>query len=422
VHRSSVIALLASLAAALGLLLSGCAARRPNYGLPPLPPPASSFEGRARAELASLSLEEKCGQVFLVGVEGRGRPSAATLSLIKSLGPGGVLLFGFNVGEEAAGLGPFVGSLQDAAAASGSGLPLIVSIDHEGGGVFRFKEGLTRIPSAAEVGRRGPEYAALLGRRAGLELKALGVNLALAPVVELLDGDNADFLGSRCYGRDAATVDAASGAYIAGLESAGVAATAKHFPGNANSDPHKSLSTLDADRKRLEKDYFARFASARDAGVACVLLSHVLVPAVDPGRPATLSSRLILGELKESLRFDGVALTDDLVMKALAAKVPPERAAVEALAAGADLLMISDGYAAPRLSAALLSAIKEGRLSEARLDDAVLRILELKLRFSMAEGLDPGRRASRLAGLSETVAESGREIAAFDARARGKKR
>ena len=146
------------------------------------------------------------------------------------------------------------------------------------------------------------------------------------------------------------------------------------------------------------------------------------MPAVDPEKPATLSSRLILGELKEGLRFDGVALTDDLVMKALAAKVPPERAAVEALAAGADLLMLSDGYAAPRLSAAILSAIKEGRLSEARLDDAVLRILELKLRFSMAEGLDPRLRATRLAGLSETRAESGREIAAFNARPRGKKR
>jgi len=221
-------------------------------------------------------------------------------------------------------------------------------------------------------------------------------------------------------------VDAAAGAYIAGLESAGVAATAKHFPGNANSDPHKSLSTLGADKKRLEKNYFARFAAARDSGAACVLLSHVLVPAIDSDHPATLSRRLILGELKEGLRFDGVALTDDLYMKALAAKIPPERAAVEALAAGADLLMLSDGYAAPKVRDSILGAVKEGRLSEARLDDAVLRILELKLRFAVADGLDPRLRASRLAGLSATVAESGREIAAFDARSlrvqAGKKR
>jgi beta-N-acetylhexosaminidase len=416
VQRPSIIRYFAALVAS-SLLFFGCSACRPRYGLPPLPPPASSFEGRARLELSKLSLEEKCGQVLLVGVEGEGRPSAAGISLIKNLGPGGILLFGFNVGPEASGLGPFVGGLQDAAASSGAGLPLIVSIDHEGGGVFRFKGGLTRIPSAAEVGQGGPAYAALLGRRAGLELKALGVNLALAPVVELLDDENAPFLGSRCYGSDAAKVDATAGAYIAGLESAGVAATAKHFPGNANSDPHKSLSTLGAGKKRLEKDYFARFSAARDSGVACVLLSHVLVPAIDSAHPATLSSRLILGELKERLRFDGVALTDDLYMKALAAKIPPERAAVEALAAGADLLMLSDGYAAPKLRDSILAAVKDGRLSEARLDDAVLRILELKLRFSMADGLDPKLRASRLAALSETVAESGREIAAFDARA-----
>ena len=401
---------------ASSLFFSGCSACRANYGLSPLPPPASSFEGRARLELSKLSLEEKCGQVLLVGVEGEGRPSAASISLMRKLGPGGIILFGFNVGPEASSLGAFVGGLQDASASSGAGLPLLVSIDHEGGGVFRFKNGLTRIPSAAEVGRKGPEYAALLGRRAGLELKALGVNLALAPVVELLDEENAPFLGSRCYGSEAATVDAAAGAYIAGLESAGVAATAKHFPGNANSDPHKRLSTLGADKKRLEKNYFARFAAARDSGVACVLLSHVLVPAIDPDHPATLSRRLILGELKEGLRFEGVALTDDLYMKALAAKIPPERAAVEALAAGADLLMLSDGYAAPKVRDSILGAVKDGRLSEARLDDAVLRILELKLRFAVAEGQDPRLRASRLAGLSTTVAESGREISAFDAR------
>lgn len=348
---------------------------------------------------------------------GEGKPSASTASLIRKLGPGGVILFAFNVGEDPKRLGSFVAGLQDAAAASGSGLPLLVSIDHEGGEVFRFKSGLTRLPAAAEVGRRGPGYAALLGRRAGLELKSLGVNLALAPVVELLDGENEAFLRSRSYGRAVSEVDPAAGAFIGGLESAGVAATAKHFPGNAASDPHKSLSVLGADRKRLERDYFARFASANRAGVACVLLSHVLVPAIDPEKPATLSRKLILGELKGRLGFEGVALTDDLYMKALAAKVPPEKAAVEALSAGADLLMLSDGWAAPAIRDSLLAAVREGRLPESRLDNAVLRLLELKLRFSMAEGLDPELRASRLASLEATVAESGRELASADSRA-----
>ncbi|MBL8966678.1 MAG: glycoside hydrolase family 3 protein [Spirochaetaceae bacterium] len=402
-------ALLGALTAAiLSLGLASCA-RANGDELPPPPPPAR-FRADAEAIVARLSPARKAAEVLLVGVGGKGRPSAESLALLDKLEPGGVVLFGFNVGAEAAELGPFVAELQSLASAKGR-LPFLVAIDHEGGSVFRFRGGITRLPSPASVGARGPDYAALLGRRAGLELQALGVNLALAPVVELLDEGNRELLGDRSYGRDPAKVDAAAGAFIAGLQSAGVAATAKHFPGNAGADPHKLLPVLKATRAEFERDFYPRFAAARRAGVGAVLLSHVLVPAVDPKRPATLSPALVRDELKTKLGFEGVVLTDDLYMKALAAERPPELSAVEALNAGADLLMLSAGGSAPRVRDAILRAVEAGRLPASRLDDAAARVVALKLRFGMAAALDPDVRAGRLAAFPALVEESGRLLA-----------
>lgn len=371
-----------------------------------LPPPASAFRGKARAILAGLSLEEKCGQLLLIGVQGQGSPSAEARALVRELGPGGILLFGFNIGDDVSELGLFTGGLQDAAAASGAGLPLIVAIDHEGGPVFRFRSGVTRLPSASAVGGRGPGYARLLGERAGLELAALGINLALAPVVELRTSSNGSFMGERSYGSDPALVDNVAGAFIEGLGASGVAAAAKHFPGNADVDPHRGLPILEVDKAGLERDYVERFRRAIDHGAAVVLLSHVLVPSVDPERPATISPLLDESLLKEGLRFDGVALTDDLFMKALSADMPPERSAVLAVKGGADLLMLSAGRSGHRVREALLAAVHSGELPLSRLDDAVLRVIELKLRFSMDGAFDREARAKRLAALPAIVAES----------------
>ncbi len=390
-----------------------------DYGLPASPDKGTSFKSEAELALSALSPEEKCGQVLLVGVDGRTKPSARTAALLQKLDPGGVILFATNIGENTANVGHFIAGLQDAAAGADSGLPLIVAIDHEGGTVFRFKKGMTPVPSAASVGElgsvNGPLFAALLGRRAGLELRALGVNLALAPVVEVLNKENIYFLGTRSYGRDPALVDLASGAYIRGLESAGVGAVAKHFPGNATSDPHRRISSLNIDKESLESDYFARFAAADDAGVSCILLSHVLVPAVDSSRPATLSAPLIQNELRGSLHFEGVVITDDLYMGALAKRIKPEESAVEALKAGADLLMLSESEGALNIKNAICAALKSGALPEARLDEAVLHVLELKLRFNMAEGFDTELREKRLGELPAIVEESTKEIADFRA-------
>ncbi len=354
--------------------------------------------------VAALSLEERAAQVLLVGVDGRLRFSEASLAMVRSLGPGGVMLFGFNIPEKAGDLAAPLAGLQDAAAASGAGLPLIVALDHEGGGVFRFHGGITRPPSPLETGSRGPGFARLLGERVGRELRALGVNFVLGPVVEGLTVANQAFLGSRSFGRDPVHVDEVAGAYIEGLTLGGVASSAKHFPGNGSIDPHAGLPSLEMSREAFAREYLPRFASAIRAGVPSIMLSHVLVPAYDARNPATLSPALVGGLLRGRLGFEGVILTDDLLMKALS--MPPRRSAVEALAAGADLLMLSSGDAALPVRDALVAAVKKGVLPESRLTEAAVRVVALKLRFGLEASLDPAARSKALAAFPGLVAES----------------
>jgi beta-N-acetylhexosaminidase len=369
------------------------------------------------SRLPSLDLEQKAAQVLLIGIDGAGKPSSDTESLLARLPVGGVVLFGLNLPPSPAEAGNYTSALQDAASRAGTGIPLILAIDHEGGSVFRFKgEGITRIPSPAEVGSRGEHYAALLGRAAGAELRALGFNMNLAPVVELLTDENESFLGSRSYGRDASRTDAAADSYIEGLQAEGVAAVAKHFPGNAGGDPHKILPELAISEEVYRRDYLPRFAHAIRSGVSSVMLSHVVFAALDPDRPASLSPRLVGTELRRKLGFRGLAITDDLCMRALTATSSPERSAVAALSAGADLLMVVDMREAPLVRDAIVAAVRSGRLSAARLDEAVRRILQLKARFKMAAALDSDLRSKRLAGFPSIVREDAKLLRAFESR------
>ncbi len=397
----------------LGALLCGCSGPKPA-ATPTAPPPPDE----AALRLERLDLKARAAQVLLVGIQGSGKPAESTLELLAEMPAGGVVLFGFNLPERPADLGEYVGALQDAAGRNGSGLPLIVAIDHEGGSVFRFKGGgITRIPAPSEVGSRSPAYASALGEAAGSELRALGVNMALAPVVELLSDENKRFLGSRSYGRDPASVDACAGAYIEGLQSTGVAAVAKHFPGNATEDPHKAMPVLGVDRAAYERDYAPRFASAIGRGVAGVMLSHVVFEALDPSGPATLSRAVVAEELKGRLGFKGVAITDDLYMKALSERLGVERAAVAALSAGADLVMLSAMGGAAEVRDAIVAAVEDGSLPARRLDEAAKRVIELKMSFGMDEDLDPESRSKRLSAFDNLVEADGARLRSIRAEA-----
>jgi len=377
-------------------------------------PLSAGVPAAVSARVAALDLESRAAQVLLVGVEGAVAPSAETVRLLESMPVGGIVLLGYNLTGDPVDAGHYIAALQAAAARCPASLPLIVAIDHEGGVVFRFKgEGITRVPPPVEVGKKGEKYAYFLGRAAGSELRALGVNMALAPVVELLTEDNKAFLGTRSYGSSGKATDAAAGAYIEGLQAELVAAVAKHFPGNAGEDPHRVLPELGLSEAVYRRDYAPRFASAIKRRVSSIMLSHVVFKALDPERPASLSPLAVEGELRGRLGFRGLVLTDDVGMRALAATRSPASSAVEALAAGADLVMLMDSAEAPRVRDAIVRAVKEGRLSAARLDEAARRVLELKSRFEMDAAFDIPAREKALSDFPRLVGKNALRLKDF---------
>ncbi|MFZ2634724.1 MAG: glycoside hydrolase family 3 N-terminal domain-containing protein [Rectinemataceae bacterium] len=365
---------------------------------------------------ARMDLEALAGQVIMTGIgatdyraDASKLLSAYVAESLTDLKPGAVLLFGYNVPTEAYRLSELSSLLAETAGKGASALSPLVAIDHEGGSVFRFKGGVTPLPAPASLGSGSIERIHLYGEASGTELRALGVTLVLAPVVELSTGKNEGFLGSRSYGTEAARVDAAALAFIRGLQSRGVAATAKHFPGNGAVDPHRGLPVLDLDENEYRKEILPRFASAIRGGAAAVMLSHAILPAIDPERNATLSPILIRDELKRRTGFDGVVITDDLYMAALSAGAgenagSPASAAVAALAAGADMLMLSALGEAPKVRDAIAAAVRSGRLDSGRLRNAAARVIALKIRFGLVPSQGNGNLRIDAGTLKKIVA------------------
>jgi len=275
------------------------------------------------------------------------------------------------------------------------GRRLLVMVDHEGGRVVRFSSGVTRFPDPLTAGRTGsPDAARHQGLAEAKELRALGVDLNLAPVVDVLVEGSDPIIGPRSYGTDPARVAEMASARIRGLQEGGVAACAKHFPGlgAVPRDPHRHLPTVDLDWEAMKRVHLPPFVSAVDAGVASIMSSHVCYPKLDPApsQPATFSARLMQGLLREELGFDGVVLTDDLEMGAVRGLCSMGEAAIRAAKAGHDLLLVCWGMAAQRETfEALCGAYRQQRLSANALEQSVQRINRLRQRLGKTPFMRP---------------------------------
>lgn len=260
-------------------------------------------------------------------------------------------------------------------------LPLLIGTDQEFGVVTRITDGVTALPSAMAAGAAGdPALTESAWRAAGTELAALGVNLDFAPVADVL-GVNSTVIGSRSYGADPQAAAAQVGGAVRGLQSAGVAATLKHFPGHGHTavDSHGDLPVLTQDRAALDANDLPPFAAGVAAGAWLVMSGHLDVQAIDPGVAASFSRRVLTDLLRGELGFDGVVVTDGMNM-APAMTVPPGEAAVQAINAGNDLILMPPDLAAAH--AGLLDAVRTGALHRARLVEAASRVLTLKQRLA----------------------------------------
>lgn len=272
------------------------------------------------------------GSMFVIGFDGRSINSSLD-DLIQRYHPAAAVLFQRNVSE--------VVQLWELTRAL-SKRRLMVGIDHEGGRVQRLGEPVTPTPAMAGLGMtRSPRLARELGQVHGAELAALGFHLNFAPVADVLTNARNEVIGDRSLGEDPEVVGQLASAYVHGLQEHRVAGCAKHFPGHGatREDSHVSLPVCDEDKETLRGVHMAPFRKLLDAGVGMVMTAHVTYKDLDPTRPATLSSRLIQDELRTGLGFNGVVITDDLKMAALA-RWDMEDRVLMALEAGADMLMI----------------------------------------------------------------------------------
>jgi beta-N-acetylhexosaminidase len=258
--------------------------------------------------------------------------------------------------------------------------PPIIAIDQEGGTVARLREGIEIIPSMMAVGAAGNlELAQRAGEQTAFDLRRAGCTMDFAPVLDLALDPGNTVIGTRSFGADPQSVATFGAAFGGGLARGGIAPCYKHFPGHGATsvDSHRALPVLDAgETTLLARDLIPFAAVAAKAGA--FMSAHVLVPEIDPQRPATLSRQISTDLLRSKLGFDGVLVTDCLEMDALAG-YGPERSAVEALIAGADLLLFSHhAELAIAAAAAIERAVDEGRLPLQRLEEAHRRVMRLR--------------------------------------------
>ncbi|MEU9394890.1 glycoside hydrolase family 3 protein [Streptomyces sp. NPDC048324] len=295
---------------------------------------------------------------------------------------------------------------------------VLVAIDEEGGDVTRLEvrtgssfPGNNALGAVDDVDLTR-EVAAELGRR----LAACGVNLNWAPSADVNSNPANPVIGVRSFGAEPALVARHTAAYVTGLQSAGVAACTKHFPGHGDTavDSHHALPRIDVPADVLSARELAPFHAAITAGTRAVMSAHILVPALDPDRPATLSHRILTGLLRRELGYDGLIVTDGMEMRAIAGTYGIERGSVLAIAAGADAICVGGGLAddetVRRLRDALVAAVRSGELPEARLAEAADRVRSLAGWTTTAKtarpqpapdtevGLRAARRALRLTG------------------------
>ena len=333
-----------------------------------------------------MTVEEKSSQVLMTGIDGKTSFSASMRRHFDGVVPGAVLLFRFNIGETPREVSDYLASCTEGFAALKAPVPVLFAIDHEGGAVYRMGKVTTRLPSASAVASGlSAKKSEDLYRFSGKQLSLLGIKLNLAPIAEILTPENQPFLGSRAYSasKDIAQLYALSA--LSGYRQGGILTVLKHFPGNGSGDPHAWLSTLNVSSVEFEKTFVAPFRFLVKQHPDAVLVSHIIVPAVEPLVPFCFSYKGVTGLLRRSLGFKGLILTDDIAMGAIAKNgYSTKTAAILALKAGCDMVMVSDPDIRS-VANAIASEARGDSVFAKRLDEAVTRILEMKYRAGLVK-------------------------------------
>jgi beta-N-acetylhexosaminidase len=330
--------------------------------------------------MSSRDFRRHVGQIAIAGFAGHSIPSDLRL-LAREFDLGGIILFARNVEAPEQ-----VAEISREAQSLAREFPLWVSVDQEGGRVARLKSPFTAWPPMATLGRSGDErLAERFARALAAELKAVGISLDYTPVLDVHTNPSNPVIGDRALAERAEDVARLGRAIIMALEAEGIAACGKHFPGHGDTstDSHHELPLIEHPPDRLYAIELVPFRAAIEAGVACIMTAHILIPALDEERPATLSPRIVNGLLKGELGYTGLVVSDDLEMRAISERYGIPDATVAAIAAGCDAVLMCGASQEQQVAAleAVIRAAEDGTLPLARLEDALARHRRVKERF-----------------------------------------
>ncbi|MEC4018104.1 glycoside hydrolase family 3 protein [Streptomyces sp. H27-D2] len=378
---------------------------------------------RLRKLIERMSLEEKVGQLFVMRVYGHSATApdpadvtanqkeigvSSAAELIAKYHVGGIIYFTWaHNTRDPQQIAELSNGIQRAGLAQPTPVPLLISTDQEHGVVARVGAPATLLPGAMALGANGSRVDAREAARiAGAELRAMGIRQNYAPVADVNVNPANPVIGVRSFGADPQAVARLVAAQVKGYQSAGVAATSKHFPGHGDTgtDSHVDLPVITHTEAEWERLDAPPIRAAIAAGIDSIMTAHILVPAFDShDDPATLSHPILTGILREKLGYGGVVVTDSLGMAGVRRKYGDNRVPVLAIKAGVDQLLNPPDL--PVAWNAVLKAVREGELSEARIDESILRILELKSRRDLFKDPYVSRRdVERTVGIAKHLA------------------
>lgn len=332
--------------------------------------------------VASMSLEQKIGQLMMVGVSGATLPAPSAQAFTRYRFGSVVLTDGNDNGGSAASARQLAQAIRSA---EGPGPLPIMTTNQEGGTVCFRSTGMACPPGQREQGATGSTQVVTADTTAtARDLKSLGFSSGLAPDADVWDGSS-PFMADRSYGTDAAAVSRLVTASVAADHAQGMLAVAKHFPGHGSAgDSHQYLPTVQHDLATLQRVDLPPFRAAVQADTDMIMTGHLLVPALDPNLPTSLSPKA-MALARQTLGYQGVLITDDLTMQAITDHFGVEQAALLALQAGEDIVMYSGSMnVAVRTLGVLVAAVQQGKLSQAQVDQSVHRVLALKGRSGLA--------------------------------------
>ncbi|MGI8313582.1 beta-N-acetylhexosaminidase [Halobacillus mangrovi] len=337
-------------------------------------------------KVSNMPLEEKITQLLYVGVEGTSLAPSEE-QMIADGRVGGVIFLGRNI-QNTDQLQTLVNEAKKANESNPT--PMFLGVDEEGGRVSRIPTPLKKLPSSYKIGSENdPELAFTAGKLLARKVKAFGLNMNFAPVLDINNNPENQVIGDRSFGNTPKHVTQMGVAEMRGIQSEGIIPVLKHFPGHGDTsvDSHVNLPVIEKSMSQIDDFELKPFKEAIDQGAEAVMTAHILFPELDKAQPATFSSTIIQNLLREKANFDGLVITDDMGMGAISKNYGTNEATVKAIQAGSDMVLLTDTRNGnfDKVKEALLKAVKEGTISKKQIDDSVTRILRTKEKYNLSK-------------------------------------